>query len=288
MSFTKKYIEVDFSLAQGVFQGGGNTYTASGLRVAARIVQAGGITWGDAALAIYGLPLSVMNQLSTYGNTLTVQGRNTVTVKAGDDPNSLTTVYMGDIYDGFVDGQMMPNVPFRVDARVGAYAGVKPIPPLTQPGSQDVATLLQQVANSAGWQFENSGVNVKLMNPYHPGTATQQVHSIVRAAGIEHVVDNNTLAIWPPGQARQGDAVLISPQTGLVGYPRFNSMGIDITTLWQPGLEYGKNIQVQSSITPACGTWTIRRLDLDLESETPNGRWFANIMASKPGEAPVW
>jgi len=288
VSFTTKYIEVDFSLDHGVFANGGNTYTAKGLRISAQIVKAGGLSFGEALISIYGLPLSVMNQLGTFGNVITVLGRNTITVKAGDDPNNLTTIYVGDIQNAYTDGWSQPNVPFRVEARVAAYVGVKPIPPLTRPGSQDVGDLLGQVAQSAGWQFENNGVSTKIMNPYFAGTAVQQLLGIANAAGIEHHIDNNTLAIWKPDSARQGAATVISPETGLVGYPRFNSLGIDFVTLWQPTLAYGQNIQVQSSITPACGTWTIHYLEYDLESETPNGRWFCNIMAHVPGSMVVF
>jgi len=93
VSFTTKYIEVDFSLDHGVFANGGNTYTAKGLRISAQIVKAGGLSFGDALISIYGLPLSVMNQLGTFGQTLNLIGRNTITVKAGDDPSTLATVW---------------------------------------------------------------------------------------------------------------------------------------------------------------------------------------------------
>jgi len=38
-------------------------------------------------------------------------------------------------------------------------------------------------------------------------------------------------------------------------------MGIAIRALFQPTFAFGQNIQVQSSITPACGLWTIYRLE---------------------------
>jgi len=288
VSFTTKYIEVDFTLDHGVFAGGGNTYTAKGLRISANIVKAGGLSKGQAALAIFGLPLSTMNQLGTFGQTLTITGKNTVTVKAGDDPNNLATIYVGTIFNAYMDGQSQPNVPFRVDASVAAYEAVVPVPPTSQPGSQDVAGLLGQMAKAANLQFENNGLSTKIMNPYYPGTAIQQIDELCEHAGLEYIIDNGTLAIWNPNQARQGAATPISPETGLVGYPRFNSLGVDIVTLWQPTLAYGQNIQVQSSITPACGTWTIHYLEYDLECETPNGRWFCNIMAHVPGSMVVF
>jgi len=287
MAFTTKYIEVDFSLAQGVFTGGGNAYTAKGLRISAQILKAGGASFGQAALAIYGLPLSVMNQLGTFGQTLTVTGKNTVTVKAGDDPNNLATIYVGSIFNAYMDGQSQPNVPFRVEASVVAYEAVVPVPPTSQPGSQDVGDLLGQMAKAANLQFENNGITSKIVNPYYWGSAIQQIVALAEHAGIEHIIDLGTLAIWKPGSARQGSGATVSPSTGMVGYPRFNAQGIDITAEFQPTFVYGQSIQVQSSITPACGTWNIYRLEYDLESETPNGRWFVDILAAKPNEMPV-
>jgi len=287
MAFTRKYIEVDFSLAQGVFTGGGNAYTAKGLRISAQIVKAGGLSKGQAAVAIYGLPLSVMNQLSTYGQTLTLQGRNTITVKAGDDPSNLATVYVGDIFNAYMDGQSQPNVPFRVDASVVAYAANVPVPPTSQPGSSDVGDLLGQMAKAANLQFENNGISTKIMNPYYPGTAIQQIDALCEHAGLEHIIDNGTLAVWKAGSARQGSGATVSPSTGMVGYPRFNAQGIDITAEFQPTFVFGQNIKVESSITPAQGTWIIYYLEYDLECETPNGRWFCNILAHKPGQMPV-
>lgn len=287
MAFTTKYIECDFSLAQGVFSGGGNTYTAAGLRISTNIVKAGGLSLGQASVAIYGLPLTVMNQLSTFGMALTLTNKNTITIKAGDDPNALTTVFTGTIFTAYMDGQAQPEVPFRVEASVLGYEANVPVKPITQSGSADVGTLMGQVAQSMNLQFENNGVSAKISNPYYPGTAVQQMHDIAEHAGIEHIADNGTLAIWKPGTARQGAATTVSPQTGLVGYPRFNSQGIDITAEFQPTFAYGQNITVQSSITPACGTWTIYRLEYDLECQTPGGKWFCQILASPPGLIPV-
>jgi hypothetical protein len=34
---------------------------------------------------------------------------------------------------------------------------------------------------------------------------------------------------------------------------------------------------VQSTLTPANGKWIVSRLNYDLESMTPNGKWFMDI-----------
>lgn len=288
MSFTQKHLSVDFSLSTGNFGSGGNSYSASGLRITADIVKAGGVSMGGANVVIYGLPLSVMNQLSTYGKVLTLTGKNSITVSAWEDGQSPTVVFMGTIASASMDGQAQPQVGFHVEAYASAFENSKPVQPTSQPGSQDVATLMSTVAQKAGLQFENNGVNVKVQNPYLPGTAIQQMHHLAEMAGIERVVDNGTMAIWPSGQSRTAAGkTTISPQTGLVSYPIFDSQGIIVRSLWQPTIAYGQTITVQSSMQPACGDWNVYKLEYALASETPNGPWFVDIWAYQPGSAPT-
>ncbi len=67
-------------------------------------------------------------------------------------------------------------------------------------------------------------------------------------------------------------------------HPTFNSVGIIVRTLFQPTLEHGKLIQVQSSIQPACRTWRVYKLTYALSSETPNGPWFQDVWAGVPDQ----
>ena len=97
----------------------------------------------------------------------------------------------------------------------------------------------------------------------------------------------STTARWRSGdlaRRARGSATLVSPSTWLIGYPRFNSMGVDIQCKFQPTFAYGQNITVQSSITGACGTWTIYRLEYDLACQTPNGPWFCQVLAAQEGQ----
>ena len=73
--------------------------------------------------------------------------------------------------------------------------------------------------------------------------------------------------------------MLISPQTGMRGYPAFNQNAVVVTALFNPAVKPYGNIQIQSDITPACGTWKVNRLTYELESLTPHGRWFMTVEA---------
>lgn len=283
MSFVQRLINVQFDLANGVFAGGGNSLNVTGLRVTARISVPGGASPSVLDAAIYGLSLSQMNQLSTVGTQIDRQAQNKVTVTAGDAQSGMAVVYKGTLNWAYVDARGMPNVALRVQGSAGSYEAVKPVQPTSVKGSSDVAQIMQQLAQQMGLQFENNGVSSKLANVYLSGSARLQALTLAQHAGIEHVIDRGTLAIWPPGQSRNG-TVMISPATGMVGYPMFDQASVVVQTIFDPAIAYGGTMQVQSSVTPACGAWTIKNVDLELESQVPHGRWFATLTGVRQGQ----
>jgi hypothetical protein len=141
---------------------------------------------------------------------------------------------------------------------------------------------MERIAKQAGLQFENNGVDTKVTNPYLPGNPRSQMKMLAQMAGIGWVIDNGTLAIWPAGKSRNGEAPVIQPPE-MVGYPAFTQSGVEVTTLFNPQVKYAGQIEVKSAITPACGKWNVISLAYALDAEIPNGRWFCVISTTAVG-----
>ena len=279
MAFNHKLISVSLSTGSGVSLGGGggNSYTASGLRTTVRIQKVTGASMGQADVAIYGLPLSIMNQLSTVGTQYTqVSAQNQMTISAGDTDTGLSQIYTGTITWAFVDAQNMPEVAFRVTALAGVKESAMPTTPLSFKGSTDVAMVAQKMASAAGLQFENHGVSVKLADPYFSGSPRSMILALCQHAGLTFIIDKNKLDIWPAGQG-SNSGVVISKDTGMVGYPQFDQKGIIVRTLYNPAIEFNTIVTVKSDLTPANGPWLITELEYELESLVPHGKWFQII-----------
>jgi hypothetical protein len=308
--FTQKLLSVQISLAQGTFGAGGNSTTitavqqngevgsngsfvsgpafgggalATILRMSAHIDSVGGVSSGLMDLAIYGLPLETMNQLSTIGSQATLIDKNTISLSAGDSASGMTLVFSGLIDNAFVDANSMPQVCFRITAVPGgAFYAVQPVTPISLQGSQDVAQMLGKIAGQMGLSFENNGVNVKLSNPYYSGSPWGQAVAIARHANVEMVVDRGVLAISPNSQPRTtGGIPLISASTGMVGYPAFRQAVIVVRSLFNPAVQVNGQIQVQSTLTPANGTWMVFHIIYELECAMPHGRWYQTMEAQK-------
>lgn len=318
-SWQDRELNVTITLGQGTFgQTGMNTVKMTGLRVVATIKKGGAPTLDAANIRIYGVQPQIMNTVSTLGIPLGfVRIGNTVLVEAGNSTNGFFTVYYGHMQECWQDFSDLPETSLQINAFGGYEAAIKPVPPISYPGTADVADIMSGLAQTMGMKFENNGVQVKLSNGYFQGTAMQQAHEVARAANIELYIDTSTnpltMAIWPKIGNRTGKSIpVISAATGMVGYPKFMSNGMSFRTIYNPNILLGGQIMMKSSLAfgagatqqpgstnPVAGTqqggpnglWLVATgsdgaLVHNLSSQLPGGPWFTDVQCVRvPGPA---
>lgn len=296
-SITQRVLQATISLAssgsgatgqQTTYSGtGSNTATLSNLRMSAKIVHAGGNFASELDLAIYGMTKSMMQQLSTLGMQISLVPKNPITLQAGNAGGNLSTVFTGQIQTAIPDYNGAPHVALRIMALATLSAAVLKATPTSFSGGASVATIMANLAASMSLKFENSGVTSMVSNPYYAGSYVQQMRDCAAEVGINAVVINGTLAIWPKNGSRNGQIPIIAPPpTGnMIGYPSVTANGIMLRNVFDPSIGFGQKIQVQSSILQTA-TYSIFRLDHDLECLTPKGKWESTIQAYNPN-APV-
>ncbi len=276
MSYARRYIDVTFS-----GKGKTVTFNARGkfaLRTSARIQFAGGVSLGAAAsITLYGLSLDHINELSTFGTLVHPNYNYSITVSAGDDINGMSTVFDGTIQQAWADMKAMPNCPFHVIALGGGNAATMKQKPSSFEGATQVPDILKPLAQAAGLSFEDAGVQSVINDPYFWGSPMKQIREVIKAAGIEGIIQDKALAVWPSDGSRQGDALNVSPQTGLRDYPSFTEYGVQVRTEFRRALTYGGMMNITSDIKQACGQWRILRIDYDLQANMPGGGWYAII-----------
>jgi hypothetical protein len=298
MALVHRLIDLTFILGTGTFgTSGQDTVEVSGLRTSVKVEKAGGAAMSTADITVFGLTADVMKHLSTLGMVVQLQRRNTVIVKAGDEGGSMSTVFIGTIVNGWMDAQSAPETSFRIEAHTGSLEAVASLAPSSYPGPVAVQDVMSSLATTMGLTFENNGVTTQLpAGTYFYGSPRNQAQACAQAAGIQSIIDNGTLAIWPKGQARNGPAVTIAPPPdgGMVGYPSFASSGITIRTIYDPAIMFRGKIEVKNIketgdekpisqlFSGAEGTWIVYGLNYDLESMVPDGQWFATVSGFNP------
>jgi hypothetical protein len=284
-AYAKRAITLTFKLGKGQFgETGADTVTLQGLRVIFESEWSNLDSQPKALIRIYGMTLSQMNKLTVAGNAYTVR-QDKVQVDAGDVGGNMITVFVGTIIEAYPDFREAPNAAFMVTAISGGELNLKPVQPVTFSGPTPFATAMQKILQPSGLTHEDNGVNAVLQSPYFPGSTMAQVSRALRAANCFGVLDtmSNTVATWPKNGSRGGDAAVISPATGMIGYPEFQRARIRLRNRFDGTLHPpGTKIQVESQLDAARGNWTVINEDLALSSEQPGGPWEVGITASNP------
>lgn len=281
-SFTKKKLRVRFVLGQKephFDDSGNNTVTVDDLRITASIQSYGAMP--TAKLMIYGLSESVMNKLSKIRwNTDDVK-LNFVRLEASqDDGESYVIVYEGVIQYAYPNYGSAPDVMLTIDSTSGLDHKIRPVEPLSINGDVDVANAIEQICRKMSLRLENNGVSAKVSSPYLPQTALDQVMKLCEAANADFFVDFNTLAIMPKGQPRDILIPVISPSSGLIGYPTPTMTGVKFQCLFDPAIRFKGLVDIKDSvIEPANGRWLMMGITHYLESEVAGGRWLSEIDA---------
>lgn len=282
MAFTKRIVKLQFKLGKGELASGADTVEFEGLRSSVNIVREG-IGFARAEIQVWGMSLDLMNKLTILTKLrFEEQSLNTVVVSAGDEQSGVSVCFGGIVREAWVDGREPPDLMFHVSADSALYETLRPIPPTSYKGSVDAALVLSGLASQLGYGFENSGVTAQLDNPYFPGSLKGQLIAVCQAAHCDYLLDDASriLAVWPKGAARDGVEALISKDTGLVAYPAFTQSGLRFTTLYNPSLEFGRKVRVESALKPANGSWRVASMAHRLESGIPGGMWFSDVECS--------
>jgi hypothetical protein len=300
MSFIERQISLTFKFGLGPNGiGAEEDLTITGLRISCEIEIVGATAMPVARLMIWGLSNSVIYKLSTAGQYWQKNRKNSVIIAAGDAGKPLPKIFEGEITQAWADLHDAPNVSFNIQANTGYLAQMAPTAATSYPGQTDAATMIKNLVDRYNKEtkssivFKNNGVNVQYPKYNTYGTIRDQIKQVIDDSGIEwNNMDNGILEIWPRGSGLGGDAVLLSPQTGMVSYPTFTAQGMTITTLFNPGLRFGGLVDVESLLTPSennkglqpvkVKNWPIKIIEHELEAQIPGGAWFTRVHVWNP------
>lgn len=283
----KKALKFVVSLATNKFgSSNNNTITLYGFRSLVEIDKAGGMMMGVLKARIYGVKQSDMNSITTLQWKAGTFSGNTVEVYAisGD---SETLIFSGNIVNAWGDYQSVPDVYLNITAQSAFFASIAKAEPRSFKGSVSVPAIMAQIAKDMGMSFENNGVDNVLNDVYLSNTGLEQARELAQMADIDIYIDNNTIAITPKYAKRGTIIPMISPQSGLIGYPTFDAMGVTFQMLFNPAVQFGGAVSLDTSLPHAKGQWIVTSLSYNLEAEKPDGKWIQTVRGTKSGLAIV-
>lgn len=283
-----KRLRFTITLALGTFADGTNQVILEGFRSIVDVQKGGGQMMSSCNLRIFGLSQSLMAQLTTLAFLALSYTKNVIKIEAVDG-DKVDLVYIGAIINAWGDYSTMPDVSLYIETQTGFFDQVKISEPLAFKGVANVADLMQTLANKIGVAFENNNVVSKIQNPNYNGTIIDQLRNLAQDTQTEFYLDDTVLAICPKGIARTKTKIIpiISSETGLIGYPSFDKVGVTFRVLFNAAIRFGGQIEMRSEIPQANGTWQVVSINHNLESEKPDGQWFSTIRCTSTGLTPL-
>lgn len=280
-SFTNKTIQVVMAMAEGVFQNGANQITVEGLPTSVDIQKQGGDERPSCTVTIGNLNIDVVKQLTTLSFRPLQRFKNQITVNAGEVGKQLQTIFIGDFENAYGEFQNAPTMNLMVKAIAAQHGALMATPATSVDGTEQVAKLMEQWAVEAGCTLENKGVNASVKNVVYRGSPVDKAKTLARDVGIDLIIDDGKFIITPNGQAVDGNAVLIDPKHGLLGYPAFSNDGIEFNMIFDPNVKIGGLVKIESIVPRASGIWKVTKITTKLEAYVPNGgSWKSSVSAT--------
>ena len=278
-SFTKKQIRVGLALYKDEQK---RTLVYEGVETHVQIEKPGEPDQNKATVEMYNLSMDAMRDMTTLSFRPLQTKKNLIVIFAGDETNGMSQCFAGEIDTAYADFSGAPTIKMHIEAAAGSYPSLKASPPIAVKGSQSAASLIEQFAKESGYTFLNNGVSASVKNAVLNGSPVQKMRAVAGMVGCELLIDDNVVKIQPYDKGLdEGNAVLMSKDSGMLGYPTFTSEGISLKCLYNPDLQLGGMIEVDTVVPGAKGTWKITKLSHSLVANaTSPGDWFSSIEAS--------
>lgn len=255
-----------------------DTIVLEGLRASFKITKTLRPSPNTCELRIYNLSPTNRNQIEQMAEV-------TVKIDAGYAGN-LSTLFLGDLGRGrsAVDGT---SIVTTLEGRDGGRRVRTARVARSFAAGTSVEAVLTQVASALGLDPGNSttafrGARLGSVQVFAEGTAVDGsaadvLTSLTAAAGLEWSAQGGAIQVLPRGQALNLSAVVLSPDTGLVGSPSIDTKGVVkakallIPELTQPG----RKVQINSRFVSG-----IYRVDkVEITGDTEGKDWHCSIEA---------
>lgn len=239
--------------------------------------------WNDcsAYAVIYGLNIDDINAFSRYNPAFASEIlQNWIEIYAGytTDANGLPPfVYRGQIRMAGADLNN-PSRGFTVISQMG-LTNQNTISPTTAPqGTIKLSTLFSEIASKFTPPLIYKGTNVTGIadHPNYSGAINDQIKNACADYGFTCRVDGEYLLVAPVGQSFSSDVFVLNSQNGMLGYPVPEEFGISVRLRFNPTVQFGQRIKIESQLLIANNTWYINGMTSILQNR--GNKWETRLI----------
>ena len=220
--------------------------------------------------------------LSEASRTFIEQKDMVVFLQVGFESTGLSNLFFGDIDDknGIHSKRTGPDIITTIEAgdaektlreaniHIGFSKGSTNI--------QAIERAARKLLVSTSFQTDIKKITYQKGFSY-AGSANDLLDKMGKQAGFEWSIQNGELLILSPGETDGQESVVISKDTGLIGFPVKTQDKVEFTSLLNPAIRPGRAIKVESQIF-LDGSGAIVKTDkADFDGDTHEGKWDVKV-----------
>lgn len=286
----EKIIEVDLTLTKvGATFGPdqGNTKHIQGLACDVTVNKVGLPSKNTATIDIFNLKQSDIEKITTTSPRKLDVRRNVVTVRAYETGEFPGEVFTGEIFLAYGTYDSA-DLGIHIEAITGIYPALQVSRPFTFEGEIDGIEIIKKyVGEMEGYtcRVHSSIGKMFIRDPVLNGSPIDKIEEIGRILNIQIIIDDMIVHVLPWNEALKNKAVQVSSDTGMVGYPAFNSNGIQLWHKYRPHFIQGGMIDVKTIVPKASGLWKVIKITHLLQSFGAGPNWKTYLEAIYPEAA---
>lgn len=263
-----------------------DTYTfncgpdANSYRATAQIVEGGTSEYkSNASITIYGLGYEKLKELSFLlfeSVSGAMDKRNNVEIWVDN-----TIVFTGNTYFISADFSNAPDVALAITGVVGRFASSVPMDNTQTDENLSAVQVFKTLSNAMGYKLlYTPGIEkIKCPELILKGSAWEQAQDLAKAVNVKVYFSLGYLRVGEVGKALiGGEPYKLSNRNGLIGYPYFNSNGVNFKSIFTPALRVGHYVELETIVPLAKGKWYVNTKTSNL-STLPEGKWESEYIS---------
>ena len=262
-AFDPRIVRLGIELENGV-----NTFEE--LTISAKGVRYASPQLNECEVVIYNLTAAQRNYLLTQTSPFNPnRTAKLLTLDVGRQSYGTFRLFQGNVIAG--SPTQPPDIGVVLRALTGSFA-LGNILPQNQPAVSKLSTVAQSVASANGVSLNFYATDKNISNYSYSGATANQVDKLAQAGGVNAFIDNNSLTVTDQNQSVPGGPFSINANTGMVGVPEVDEMGVNVRVMIDPALQLGGSAVIESKLNPAAnGTYqTIYKMAFEVANrDTP-------------------
>lgn len=286
MTYKMRKIGYEITLQGGSFSdtdSSQNTLLINDVRSYVSLEINGGITGLTMDAQIYGLTVDQMARISGSGFKYTAsQGAKIRVIVDG------ATFFQGQIIWARPEYNQAPDIPLVISAMSNPEDMWKPITDTSIAGASNLKDILSALGGKVGVTVGDCNINQVFNNVALRGgfiSQLNQLQQMLDPLDIFLDYDSQHISAYKQSSVNSTDNqdILLSKETGMIGYPTFMEYGIIVNAIYNPDFKINRFVQVQSEVPNVSGEYKIvQGSRIELSSWVDNGPWMATLMLVHP------